>query len=155
LEVFIQALHKILGGLRDDIFRLAIPLIHVGIEQFSKLDIDALCEKARHDALFRIRLLSCTYENFPGKCYPLHLAYLLHLHHENWAVLDLFWCGNSSVSRCLICSFCSSDRVFASDFLLSPPRGGYLNVQFPPIMYRLKRMLAQGGLCPPWASVFS
>ena len=31
----------------EDIFRLAIThLIHVGIEQFSKADIDALCEKA-------------------------------------------------------------------------------------------------------------
>lgn len=32
----------------EDIFRLAIThLIHVGIEQFSKIDIDALCGKAR------------------------------------------------------------------------------------------------------------
>ena len=31
----------------EDIFRLAIThLIHVGIEQFSKTDIDVLCEKA-------------------------------------------------------------------------------------------------------------
>lgn len=34
----------------EDIFRLAIThLIHVGIEQFTKMDIDALCEKARRD----------------------------------------------------------------------------------------------------------
>ena len=34
----------------EDIFRLAIThLIHVGIEQFSRMDIDALCEKARRD----------------------------------------------------------------------------------------------------------
>ena len=34
----------------EDIFRLAIThLIHVGIEQFSRMDIEALCEKARRD----------------------------------------------------------------------------------------------------------
>ena len=34
----------------ENIFRLAIThLIYVGIEQFSKMDIDAICEKARHD----------------------------------------------------------------------------------------------------------
>lgn len=30
-----------------------------------------------------------------------------------------------SVSCCLICSFCSSDRGFALDFLQIPPRGGH------------------------------
>ena len=36
----------------------------------------------------------------------------------------LFCSGNSSVSKCLICSFCSSDRGFASDFFQTPPHDG-------------------------------
>ena len=35
-----------------------------------------------------------------------------------------FWLGNSSVSKCLICNFCSSDRGFASDFFQTPPHDG-------------------------------
>ena len=36
----------------------------------------------------------------------------------------LFCVGNSSVSKRLIYSFCSSDRGFASDFLQTPPHDG-------------------------------
>ena len=36
----------------------------------------------------------------------------------------LFCVGNSSVSKRLVYSFCSSDRGFASDFLQTPPHGG-------------------------------
>ena len=35
-----------------------------------------------------------------------------------------FCLGNSSVSKCLVCNFCSSDRGFASDFLQTPPHDG-------------------------------
>ena len=36
----------------------------------------------------------------------------------------LFCFGNSSVSKCLVCSFCSSDRGFALGFLQTPPHDG-------------------------------
>ena len=36
----------------------------------------------------------------------------------------LFCVGNSSVSKRLVYSFCSSDRGFASDFLQTPPHDG-------------------------------
>ena len=36
-----------------------------------------------------------------------------------------FWFGNSSVPKCLICSFCSSDRGFAVGFLQIPPHDGH------------------------------
>ena len=35
-----------------------------------------------------------------------------------------FCIGNSSVSKCLICNFCSSDRGFALGFLQTPPHDG-------------------------------
>ena len=35
-----------------------------------------------------------------------------------------FCVGNSSVSKRLLCSFCSSDRGFASDFFQTPPHNG-------------------------------
>ena len=35
-----------------------------------------------------------------------------------------FCVGNSSVSKRLLCSFCSSDRGFASDFFQTPPHDG-------------------------------
>ena len=35
-----------------------------------------------------------------------------------------FCVGNSSVSKCLICNFCSSDRGFALGFLQTPPHDG-------------------------------
>ena len=36
----------------------------------------------------------------------------------------LFWLGNSSVSKSLLYSFCSSDRGFAVGFLQTPPHDG-------------------------------
>ena len=36
-----------------------------------------------------------------------------------------FCLGNSSVPKCLICSFCSSDRGFAVGFLQIPPHDGH------------------------------
>ena len=35
-----------------------------------------------------------------------------------------FCLANSSVSKCLICNFCSSDQGFASDFFQTPPHDG-------------------------------
>ena len=40
---------------------------------------------------------------------------------QYWTLLCL---GSSSVSKCLVCSFCSSDRSFASGFLQTPPHDG-------------------------------
>lgn len=55
----------------EDIFRLAIThLIHVGIEQFSKKDIDVLCERALHESPdnaimtggYQVNILRCAHE---------------------------------------------------------------------------------------------
>ena len=55
----------------EDIFRLAIThLIHVGIEQFSKEDIDVLCERVLRESPdnaimtgdYQVRLLRCAHE---------------------------------------------------------------------------------------------
>lgn len=55
----------------EDIFRLAIThLIHVGIDKFSKLDIDALCEEALRNipdnaimsGTYQVKILRCAYE---------------------------------------------------------------------------------------------
>jgi len=66
-----KKLKKIQEKYGEDIFRLAIThLIYVGIEHFSKMDIDALCEKARRDTPdnsimtgeFQADILRCAHE---------------------------------------------------------------------------------------------
>ena len=52
----------------------------------------------------------------------------------------LFCIANSSISKCLLCSFCSSDRDFASDFFQTPPHDGrpcsLLTAAFPMTEYQ-------------------
>lgn len=67
-----------------------------------------------------------TVEISPDKSDNFHPRRLVHLHHKVRAVLDFaLLCKLVRPCKCLICTFCSSGREFAADFLQIPPRGGH------------------------------
>jgi hypothetical protein len=66
------------------------------------------------------------HETSAGKLAPLHPIYLLHLHRKPRIAFGLrFVAQTRPVYICLICSFCSSGRDFASGFLQIPPHDGH------------------------------
>src|SRR5690606_39011403 len=53
-------------------------------------------------------------------------SYIRYIYHSVSVQFRASACGAASPNTCgLVCSFCSSDRGFASDFLQIPPRGGH------------------------------